>query len=196
MRGSEFYSEEDIEGGETKADAWERLWDALFARPVRFVLFVEPDIVLALQTCSKTAHSFAYTIEHGFPSWVVWIGLGLRGIGGMEQDIFELPYTEAGAGGMPCWVSECRRVVFHHYGYKEGGAVGVAAGSASREVIQNAGLGGGRRLMSGWVGEVGGEERIIIEGQRKRKEEAMIFRQYQLDAKLLVFTVSLFLFLL
>ena len=114
MRGSQLCPEANIEGGKTKTNAWEGVRNAIFACPVRGFLFLELDNVLALPPCPKEANAITHTIDYDFEGWIVWSRVGKRGLGCLEQDILELPYTEAGDGGSWCRHFQCGVVVSDH----------------------------------------------------------------------------------
>jgi len=84
MRSFEFCFEADPEGRETETDAWERVWDAIFACPVCDFLLFKLDFLLAFPTCTETTHTFAYTAEYGCPSWAVGVGVGECGVSCVE----------------------------------------------------------------------------------------------------------------
>jgi hypothetical protein len=84
MRSLELCFEADIEGREAETNAWERVWDAIFACAVCDFLLSKLDFLLAFQTCTEKTHAFAYTAEYGCTSWAIRVGAGECGVGCVE----------------------------------------------------------------------------------------------------------------
>lgn len=142
MRSSKLLAEEDIEGGEAEADAWKRLWNAIIARAVRGFLLSQPNDVPPVPTRSKKSNALAYTSESACTDMFVWIGTAECGIGGVESDIFELPYTKTGSGRLCCWNIECYFVVLDNHGCEADWVVELVPGSIPHEAVQDTGSGG------------------------------------------------------
>lgn len=117
MRSPQLCPEANIEGRETKADAWERLRNALFACPIRGLFLVELDVLLIVPTCAQKADGVTHTFEPCCESGTIWVGSCMCRTGRLEQDVFELSYDEAGIGGVCSWMCECCWMV-RDYNYR------------------------------------------------------------------------------
>ncbi len=84
MRGAQFCTEANTEGGETETNAWQGIRHAIVARPVRGFLLTELNIVPACSTCTQEAHSFPYTVEHASEGCTVGTSVGKCGLGLVE----------------------------------------------------------------------------------------------------------------
>jgi hypothetical protein len=135
MRSPQFCPETYIEGGKTETNAWEGIRDALVACPIRGLLFAELDAVLDLPTFTQEADSIPYAAKHGCESRIVRIGTGKCGLGLVEQDIPELSYLEAGAGGSGSRNFQCRIVVLDNCCCETNWVAGVDIGPISDKVI-------------------------------------------------------------
>jgi len=111
LRGIEFCPEKAFERRTAEADARERIRDAIFTCPVRGILLAELGAVLAFKTHAKAADSFTYASQYGTAYRAIRASFDVRRIGGLEQDISELSYPEAGARWLHSRLCDCYSVV-------------------------------------------------------------------------------------
>lgn len=170
MRGLQFCTEAYIEGRETEANAWEGLRHAIVACPIRGVLLLELDPILALSTCPQEAHTFPHTIEYACESWALGIGFGKCGLGFLEQDILELSHAQTSSGWSCRRDFQCDIVVCAHNCCEASWTAGVDTRPVPGEAIQDAGFGYRGRFMSSWLGKVGEQE--DAQNQTHKRQEA------------------------